>query len=39
MRVDRDALELVDLALAQSAFDRGARLPAVQDDGLIVEDA
>lgn len=39
VRVDRDALELVDLALAQGAFDRRARLASVQDDRLIVQDA
>jgi hypothetical protein len=37
--VDRNALELVDLPLAQGAFDGGARLPAVEDDRLIIEDA
>ena len=39
MRVDRDALELVDLPLAQSALDRRPRLSPVQDDRLIIEDA
>jgi len=29
MRVDRDALELTDLALAERAFDGGAGLSAV----------
>jgi hypothetical protein len=32
MCVDRNALKLVDLSLAQSALDGGADLPAVQDD-------
>src|SRR3954467_10195183 len=39
MGVDRDALELIDLPLAQRAFDGGARLPAVQDDRLIIKNA
>ena len=39
VRVDRDALELRNLALAQGAFDGSARLPAVQDDRLIIENA
>src|SRR3954451_18302542 len=39
MGVDRDALELIDLPLAQCAFDGGARLPAVQDDRLIIKNA
>jgi len=39
MRVDRNALEPLDLPLAQGAFDSGARLPAVQDNRLIIEDA
>jgi hypothetical protein len=37
--VDRDTLELADLALAQSAFDGGTGLAAVQDDRLIIDDA
>ena len=39
MRVDGDALEPRDLALAQGALDRGAGLPAVEDDRLIIKDA
>ena len=39
VRVDRDALNPLDLALAQGALDGGAGLSAVQDDWLIVEDA
>src|SRR4051794_23817977 len=39
MRVDRDALELRNLALAQGAFDGSARLPPVEDDRLIIENA
>ena len=39
VRVDRDALDPLDLALAQGALDGGAGLSAVQDDRLIVEDA
>ena len=37
--MDRNALKLVDPALAQSALDGGADLPEVQDDRLIIEDA
>jgi hypothetical protein len=33
MRVDRDPLELINLTLAQGAFDSGTGLPAVQDVG------
>lgn len=39
VRVDGDALDPSDLALAQGAFDSGAGLPAVEDDRLIVKDA
>ena len=39
VRVDRDAFDPLDLALAQGALDGGAGLSAVQDDWLIVEDA
>jgi hypothetical protein len=37
--VDRDALELVDLPLAQGALDRRTRLSPVQDNWLIIKDA
>ena len=39
MRIDGDAFDSLDLALAQGALDGGTGLPAVQDDRLIVEDA
>ena len=39
VRVDRDAFDPLDLALAQGALDGGAGLPAVQDDRLIIKDA
>jgi hypothetical protein len=38
VRVDGDALNPSDLALAQGALDCGTSLPAVEDDRLIVED-
>jgi len=37
--VDGDALDPLDLALAQGALDRGAGLPAIENDRLIVENA